>query len=225
MDPLKPHLHTEGTSKVVVFGEYALIKAGIDAWNAEYTKRTKAMAGAFGLVYRVEVDGVHYFVKRISLKPDKLNNSYKKMISREIRAAIDLTRTVPNAVSKLKAAILVDKPNMSHYQAYLMFEGPPGYDLEEYLKIASSPDYFKLYCSIKAAQVAVNGAGYIHRDIKPANIFVEVDPASGNFIRCKLIDVGLAIPTGTKTGRAGTPQYWPKTMNKNKRFLTFLINE
>lgn len=212
-EPLKAHLHSEGTAKVVVFGEYSLIKAGIDIWKAEYLKRSRAMTGSFGVVFRIEVEGIPYYIKRISLKPDEQNEFHKKIISREIRAAIDLTRNVPNAVSNLKGAILIDKPDNSQYQAYLMFEGPPGYNLEEYLRITPAPEYYKLYCSIKSAQVAVNTAGYVHRDIKPANIFVEIDPATGAFIRCKLIDLGFTVPTGSKTGRAGTQIYWPRTMN------------
>lgn len=218
--PLKTHIYNEGTSKVIVFGEYALIKAGIDAWKAEYSKRSRAMTGSFGVVYRVQVDGIYYFIKRLSLDPDQLNTLHRKNILREIQALITLTRKIPNAVSNLIAGILIDKPDLNQYQTYLMFEGPPGYNLEEYLKKTKSPDYHKLYCSIKSAQIALNGAGYVHRDIKPANIFVEIHPATGEFIRCKLIDLGFTIPTGTKTGRAGTPKYWPRTMNKGNTYIS-----
>jgi hypothetical protein len=197
------------------------VAAGVSKENAENAAGKKA--GAYGSVYKVAVDGANYFVKRVTVSPD-LYIRHKAMILHELVVAIKLTTAVPDAVSRLIGAVYLDHFPSKHLELYLIFEGPPGYDLFDYVHELirrgevnlDNPLFARLYCSIKAAQVAVNAAGYVHRDIKPENIFVEVDPADGfTFVRCKLIDVGLARRVGSKVPRAGTPQYWPPYMANN----------
>lgn len=197
------------------------VAAGVSKENAENAAGKKA--GAYGSVYKVAVDDVNYFVKRVTVSPD-LYIRHKAGILNELVVAIKLTTVVPDAVSRLIGAVYLDHFPSKYLELYLIFEGPPGYDLFDYIHELikrgqvnlDNPLFARLYCSIKAAQVAVNAAGYVHRDIKPENIFVEVDPADGfTFVRCKLIDVGLARRVGSKVPRAGTSQYWPPYMANN----------
>jgi serine/threonine protein kinase len=198
----------------------ASVAAGASKENAENAAGKKS--GASGSVYRVAVDGQSYVVKRVKVHPD-LYIRHKSIILHELAVSIKLTTAVPDAVSRLIGAVYINDFPSKFLELYLIFEGPPGYDLFDYIRKLGETDiqldnpiFAKIYCSLKAAQVAVNGAGYVHRDIKPENIFVEVDPADGmTFVRCKLIDMGLVMKAGSKVSRAGTPEYWPPHMANN----------
>jgi len=197
--------------------------AGVEKENAENAAGKKV--GAYGSVYRVAVNGQNYVVKRVKANPD-LYIRHKPIILHELAIAIKLTSAVPDAVSRLIGAVYINDFPSKFLELYLIFEGPPGYDLFDYTRKLGETDiqldnpiFAKIYCSMKAAQVAVNRAGYVHRDIKPENIFVEVDPADGmSFVRCKLIDLGLVMKAGSKVSRAGTPQYWPPSMETNANY-------
>ena len=99
---------------------------------------------------------------------------------------------------------------------FLIFEGPTGMNLEQYLKVKPprmySDLYDTVYCMVKNAQVALNNAGYVHRDIKPDNIYVLLDEM-GNPTSCKLIDFGFTVKKGSFVPRVGTPQYTLKDIS------------
>jgi len=175
--------------------------------------KTGKMAGNFGSVYKLNVGGQNYFIKRVSLGPEKYTRN-RTMTLNELIIAMKLTAKVPEAVSNLEGAVFLENKTKQALELYLIYEGPDGYDLRTYItKVVSTEEmvrqnlYEKLYCSIKTAQKKVNEAGYVHRDIKPENIFVQLEP-----FQCKLIDLGLSVPVGIRAGIAGTPEYMPEYM-------------
>jgi len=196
----------------ILHGPKELINSAIDEYNKCDLKGKTCMKGAFGSVYKVSVDTKEYYVKYLyfntKISFNKLN------IYNEIGIAIQLTRSIPEYVSKLEASIVFEKEH--EVSAYLIYEAPPGITLLEYLKNNNPtekkniPKYKSIYCSLKEAQEAINKAGYVHRDIKPSNIFV-VHERSGIY-RCKLIDFGLTTPIGTEGFTAGTKAYMPQSL-------------
>ncbi|WP_231978039.1 serine/threonine-protein kinase [Streptomyces sp. TLI_053] len=50
---------------------------------------------------------------------------------------------------------------------------------------------------------AAHGAGVVHRDYKPANVLVDTAGTS------KLVDFGIAVPSGDERDVSGTPAYMP----------------
>ena len=190
-----------------------------------YGKKT-GMSGAFGKVHKINIDGVDYFVKKITYdastikKPSIFRNTIPDgAIELEIEAAIDLTIRIPAFVSNLKGAyykieVLSEKYHINTYTGYLIFEAQPGMNLYEFIKknppTSSNKDmYNDLYIKIKRAQKALNAAGYVHQDIKPLNIYVETN-VDGTPKNCKLIDFGLTRPIGSEFDGSGTPRYMSK---------------
>jgi hypothetical protein len=192
------------------FGNTDFIDACIRAYQVEFTKTggVTQMAGTFGRVYKVKVDGVPYFIKGI------FDESYRN-IRREIITAIDLTRKIPDFVSKVKGATYRKR------EAFIIFEGLSGMNLEELIQTypPESEEYLHdlyefVYSQIKASQEALNAAGYVHQDIKPANIFVELEGENDDPIRCVLIDFGLTRPIGYTWSGQGTPRYMPRNLQE-----------
>jgi len=192
------------------FGNTDFIDACIRAYQVEFTKTggVTQMAGTFGRVYKVKVDGVPYFIKGIFDESDR-------NIRREIMTAIDLTRKIPDFVSKVKGAAYHKR------QAFIIFEGLSGMNLEELIQTypPESEEYLHdlyelIYSQIKAAQEALNAAGYVHQDIKPANIFVELEGENDDPVRCVLIDFGLTRPIGYTWSGQGTPLYMPRNLQE-----------
>ena len=188
-------------------GDQELADECIAAFNSSLQT---PISGKFGSVLKVTVRDSQYFVKRVV-------STDKNIIKTELGINLKLTREIPEFVSNLICSKYTDTGVSA--EVYLVFEAPPGYNLYEYMvamgdKWKRNAD--KLYCSIKAAQLAMNRAGFIHRDIKPGNIYVIVE--NGVFKKCKLIDMGLSVRIGTKTRPAGTLNYMPPTMRNLRSY-------
>ena len=198
-----------------------IIKCIGEVDNIQHTERAygkkTAMSGAFGKVYKININGVDYFVKKITYITRNRNTT---LIDLEIVAAVDLTIRIPTFVSNIKAAyyesvrLIPERENKHRSSGYLIFEAQPGMNLDEFIKknppaASNKHIYDDLYIKIKRAQKALNAAGYTHQDIKPANIYVEIN-ADGTPKNCKLIDFGLTRPTGSEFDGSGTPRYMSK---------------
>jgi serine/threonine protein kinase len=205
------------------YGDPSLVEKCIVKFNE--LDASNAMNGSFGSVHKLEVDGDQYFVKEVYANEGKYLKM-KGMMINEYRVNKILTRKIPEFVSRFIAGKLEDTGTT--LRMYLVFEGPRGYNLTTYLKLLTASQleriYDRLYCSIKEAQSAINSLDIVHRDIKPDNIYVIVGPDGREFVKCKLIDLGLAVPSGAKIHPAGTGKYMPPTMrsiNNYKRVHNF----
>jgi len=210
----------EGSVRVahkVFFGNEEFIREAVNQWKEKDKTRVGEMSGAMGIVYKVTIGGQNYFIKYMGLKDEKYDR-LKGIAFQEIYSAVKLTSLAPQAVSKLVGAVYATDPRIKSLAMYLIYEGPPGYDLRKYVakyfrRLEADQMFTTLYCAIKKAQKAVNDLGLVHRDIKPENIFIEVDPANDyTFVSAKLIDMGTVNRVGIRAGRAGTRQYWPLYM-------------
>ena len=195
---------------VIYYGDMEFINACAMEFSKESRKHNTTMKGTFGTVYQVEVGDQPYFVKYIKGRISSFE--------REIQAAIDLTKKIPDFVSNLKGAKYT-KIDGTTCTGYLIFESLPGMNLEQFIIKYNPTPYNKatynfLYQKIKAAQQALNAQGYVHQDIKPANIFVVTDEASDRPVGCKLIDFGLTKPIGERWYGEGTPDYMSTSMRK-----------
>ena len=193
------------------FGDIEFIDTCIIAYKAESRKTggVTQMAGTFGRVYKINVAGIPYFVKGIF-------GESERSVRREIITAIDLTRKIPDFVSKIKGAAYRER------QAFIIFEGLSGMNLEELIytyppNLINKDLYEFIYSQIKAAQEALNAAGYVHQDIKPANIFVELEGVNNEPVRCVLIDFGLTRPIGHLWTGQGTRRYMPENLQEKIR--------
>jgi len=195
---------------VIYYGHIDFINACSREFSKESKKHITTMKGSFGTVYQVEVAGEPYFVKHVKGKISSFE--------REIQAAINLTKRIPDFVSNLKGAKYT-KIDGTTCTGYLIFESLPGMNLEQFIiKYKPSPynkaTYNFLYEKIKAAQRALNAQGYVHQDIKPANIFVVTEETSDKPVGCKLIDFGLTKRIGERWYGEGTPDYMSASMRK-----------
>jgi serine/threonine protein kinase len=225
-DSLAMNVKSGRNGKIIFFGDPDFIKECAAEWRRMDALKQKSMSGAFGQVFKLTVRGANYFVKFLHVTGDKFEKG-KAQLTSEVVAAVKLTAKVPWAVSNLKGAVYAEDSDKKQVKLYLVFEGPDGYNLRDYMELMTHEFlqknglYPKIYCSIQNARQAVNGLGYVHRDIKPENIFVEVDPSDRRtFVRCKLIDLGFVVPIGKRTGRAGTPRYWPRSMNSQNTYMS-----
>jgi serine/threonine protein kinase len=225
-DSLAMNVKSGRNGKIIFFGDPEFDKACAAEWRRMDALKQKSMSGAFGQVFKVTVGGINYYVKLLQATGDKFEKG-KAQLTSEVIAAIRLTSKVPWAVSNLKGAVYAEDNDKKQVKLYLIFEGPDGYNLRDYMELMTHEFlerkglYPKIYCSIHNARSAVNDVGYVHRDIKPENIFVEVEPSDRRtFIRCKLVDLGFVVPIGKRTGRAGTPRYWPRTMNNQNTYMS-----
>jgi serine/threonine protein kinase len=206
-----------GAAHKIFFGNEEFIREAVNQWKEKDKTRVGEMSGALGIVYKITLGGRNYFIKYMGLKDEKYDN-LKGLVFREIYSAAKLTGLAPHAVSKLVGAVYATDPRAKTLVAYLIYEGPSGYDLRKYVakyfrRLEADRMFPTIYCAIKKAQKVVNDLGFVHRDIKPENIFIEVDPANDyTFVSAKLIDMGTVNRIGIRAGRAGTRQYWPLYM-------------
>jgi serine/threonine protein kinase len=212
--------------KIIFFGDPEFVKECAAEWRRKDAEKQGKMSGSYGQVFKVTVRGANYFVKFVNATDDKFERG-KILLTNEVIAAIKLTTDLPWAVSNLRGAVYAEDNDRKLVKLYLIFEGPDGYNLRDYIDLMTHEFlqrkglYPKIYCSINTAREAVNNLGYVHRDIKPENIFVEVEPDDRRtFVRCKLIDLGFVVSAGKRTGRAGTPKYWPKSMNNYNTYVS-----
>lgn len=212
-----------------LYGDSEFVKKCIEAYFADAGVHA---SGSYGTVKVVSVKNTRYFVKRMyveSRATDTMKDAIYYIYSRhnvvenEIKVAFELTEKIPQYVSNIKGAQIIMSPNQTEQgvfpiEAFLIFEGPTGMNLHQYLKVRPPRMYSELYdtvyCMVKNAQVALNNAGYVHRDIKPDNIYVLLDEI-GNPIGCKLIDFGFTVKKGSVVPRVGTPQYTPKHISNH----------
>jgi len=205
------------TMHMMFFGDEGFIREAAGQWKEKSKSRVGEMVGGFGVVYKVSVRGNNYFVKYVGMKDAKYDK-LKGIAFQELFAAVKLTVRAPQAVSKLVGAVYTNDPVKKSLVMYLIYEGPPGYDLRKYVakyfrRLEADRMFPTLYCAIKASQRVINNLGFVHRDIKPENIFIQVDPADDyTFISAKLIDMGTVNKVGIRAGRAGTRKYWPLYM-------------
>lgn len=225
-DTLAMNVKSGRNGKIIFFGNPEFVKACAAEWRRMDALKQKTMSGAFGQVFKVTVGGKNYYVKFLHVTGDKFEKG-KAQLTSEVVAAVKLTAQVPWAVSNLRGAVYAEDNEKKLVKLYLIFEGPDGYNLRDYMELMTHEFlqkkglYPQIYCSIQNARQAVNNVGYVHRDIKPENIFVEVEPGDRRtFVRCKLIDLGFVVPIGKRTGRAGTPRYWPQSMNSQNTYMS-----
>lgn len=165
--------------------------------------------GGMGVVFRARQRSLD---RRIALKllPFDLLESedFLERFEREARLMARLTH--PGIARVFEAGI------STQGQAYLALELVPGVPLDDYLHqqapaLSLRLDLFLQIC--EAVQHA-HQRGIIHRDLKPSNVLVSTAEAR---VTAKVIDFGLARPTGEETSDAaiwrsqpamvGTPLY------------------
>jgi serine/threonine protein kinase len=191
-------------------GDMSFINESIKVFNTDGGKR---FSGSFGKAGRINVRGTYYFTKSIiNTFPNKRMFDYElQSILNEVNIAFDATSKIPDYVSNIHGSFIDINPEQLSITAYLIFEGPDGMSLTDYIKNYNPNDprnsdlYKKIYCMIKKTQVAFNSIGYVHRDLKPDNIYVNLRP-----LKFKLIDFGMAIKKNTIALGGGSPIFMPK---------------
>ena len=207
----------------IYYGNSRFINNCIDTFNSKLKEGNRGKSGSFGTTLKLSIETDTYFVKRI------VNTPYF-YLKKEIDFAEYLTSEIPDYVSNLKGAF-IDKSVPEHPYAFLIYEGPNGMVLNEFIerfppkanyKLAYDPDtkkslliYSKLYCLIVAAKNAMKTVRIVHRDIKPANIYIVTDDKN-NPIACKLFDFGLSDKVGDPFLSQGSPSYTPVNMRSDK---------
>lgn len=138
---------------------------------------------------------------------DKIYNEIKS-IYKEISINIDVTKKIPDCVSKCKGGYIyynIENKYIS-YVAYIVFEYLPGFSLADYLfryrKNKPIPNSEQIITNIDHCIKALHSIDYVHRDIKPENIFiVSNNKISDDAIiieKCILIDFGESFRIGEK---------------------------
>lgn len=193
-----------------VRGDMGFINESIKVFNTDGGKR---FSGSFGKAGRIKVRGTYYFTKSIiNTFPNKRMFDYElQSILNEVNIAFDATSKISDHVSNIHGSFIDINPEKLSISAYLIFEGPDGMSLTDYIKNYNPNDprnldlYKKIYCMIKKTQIAFNNIGYVHRDLKPDNIYVNLKP-----LKFKLIDFGMAIKKNTLALGGGSPIFMPK---------------
>lgn len=249
-DPLKETIERLehpgiGLETNTFYGSKEFMNKCIEELKVENSKKNRKMwSGNYGYVFKIIVDGRPYFIKTIlrnhpnappkkgavALPPrsekEKKTDEQKfqqmvELIKNEMLISKLLTISIPDAVSILHAAYLNETPFFT--KLFLVYEAPPGMNLEEYLVLFKKDPkakenqehiFSEIFCSLQRVQRRLNEAGFVHRDIKPPNVYVIIE--EGAPLRCKLIDFGFTVPIGYTGLQLGTLAFMPNDMKSNR---------
>jgi len=208
------------------YGEKEFVDRIIAAWKVKKQQnKNVSMRGVYGTVYKlsnnVNVNKTQYYVKQIIPKTIDFAFNINQILN-EIEVSNILTAKIPDSVSNLKGARIMNSARMEastkkyHEESfndpgfepvYLIYEGHEGQTLRgEFNTIRSTNNsiesikerlnkYLNLICSARKAIDALNSARYSHNDIHLDNIFVINDNGSK---KCILIDFGLTSADSKK---------------------------
>ena len=249
-DPLKETIERLehpgiGLETNTFYGSKEFINKCIEQLKVENSKKDRKMwSGNYGYVFKIIVDDRPYFIKTIlrnhpnappkkgavalpprSEKEKKVDEQkfqqMVELIKNEMLISKLLTISIPDAVSILHAAYLNETPFFT--KLFLVYEAPPGMNLEEYLVLFKKDPkakenqehiFSEIFCSLQRVQRRLNEAGFVHRDIKPPNVYVIIE--EGAPLRCKLIDFGFTVPIGYTGLQLGTLAFMPNDMKSNR---------
>ena len=155
-------------------------------------------AGGMGIVFAAEDTILHRSVALKVLRPDLASDpENRERFLREARATAALASD--NIVTVFQVGVVNGVP-------YLAEQFLPGESLQDRLDRATHVDLRSSLVIARGAAAglaAAHAAGLIHRDIKPANIWLESD-SSGEFLRARLLDFGLARRMTGEASLTGT---------------------
>ncbi len=155
-------------------------------------------AGGMGIVFAAEDTILHRPVALKVLRPELASDpENRERFLREARATAALASD--NIVTVFQVGVVNGVP-------YLAEQFLPGESLQDRLDRTALVDLRSSLVIARGAAAglaAAHAAGLIHRDIKPANIWLESD-ASGEFLRARLLDFGLARRMTGEASLTGT---------------------
>lgn len=154
--------------------------------------------GGWGIVYR----GVHPSLNMpVAVKMLKHNMAMDPDFSQKFRDEATI-------IAGLKHDNIVRVYDIEHLYrtVFIVMEYLSGISLEYMLENMPKMSFTRalhLLIQISRGLLYAHRQGIVHQDVKPANIFVEADD------RVKIVDFGLAVPTGTEDDEdmPGTPYY------------------
>ncbi len=159
--------------------------------------------GGMGAVYlAIDTRLDRKLALKVMLPEFAADRAAKERFLREARAAAKITHD--NVVTVFEADERDGVP-------YIAMQFLQGYPLDDYLRTKGAPalaHVIRIGREAAAGLAAAHELGLVHRDIKPANLWLEAPNG-----RVKVLDFGLAKPTGTdaeltKSGAVvGTPAY------------------
>ncbi|TWT94028.1 Serine/threonine-protein kinase PknB [Botrimarina colliarenosi] len=187
---------------IAVVGVYTINTLRREAFAAkqlgQYRLKQLLGSGGMGEVYLAE----HQMMKRPCaikvIRPDKAGDKRNMArFEREVRSTAKLSHW--NSID------IYDYGRTDDGTFYYVMEYLPGHNLGELIEQEGAlPAARVVYLmdQVCRALSEAHGIGLVHRDIKPANIFCSY--RGGEFDVAKLLDFGLAKPTGVETeGTAG----------------------
>ncbi|MEU5993278.1 serine/threonine-protein kinase [Spirillospora sp. NPDC047418] len=166
-----------------------------EQWRVDgYTEVRELGAGAQGRVVlaRHEPSGTPVAIKYLAVRADEADRERLR------HEALMLGRAGSPHVARLFR--LVEGPDT----AAIVMEAVDGVSLKELLERHGALGPEAALAVLKGSLLglaAAHAVGVVHRDYKPANVVV---PADG---RSRLVDFGIAAPSGQEAGGAGTPYY------------------
>jgi serine/threonine-protein kinase len=180
----------------------------------EYRIEAKIGAGGMGTVYKAvqPLIGKTVAVKVLSARLAHNPNAIRRFVL-EARAVNDISH--PNLVDIFSFGQLTDG---RYYYVMEYLEGQSLGTLLRSRRRLSREETVPIFLDVLRALEAAHAKGVIHRDLKPDNVFLAPD-ATGNAIRAKLLDFGLAKlleseappdvdrPVTAAGVAVGTPQY------------------